>query len=181
MQQSSNKKRLIDNTDTVTGVHKKHFTGRYPTIVSNLNLNPNLNPNLNNNINLNLNFTLYNNMKKLNLPPFNNISGIVNANTNNNHINNDNINNNIIIKNKRGDNEKSKAPLIWIQQKAAQIKQMFTDVKISHRQAISLAGEEYRNENGTIRAKKISKTKIHKKTKKTKNDKHICSNCNYTF
>jgi hypothetical protein len=73
------------------------------------------------------------------------------------------------------------ATLKWIQQKATEIKQMFPDVKIPHKKLVSLASEEYRNENGTIRAKKHPKSTSQNKTKKTKEQKHVCPNCNYIF
>ena len=46
---------------------------------------------------------------------------------------------------------------------------------VNHKKAISLASKEYKNKNGTIRAKKPSKPKTKKK------NQHVCPNCNYKF
>ena len=179
MEFSPNKRRLIEDNNVPAGVQTRIYSGNSFPIFSKFDLpltrNNVVSSSVNNYANiLNLpplpnkrNFNLNNNNKYL---PVN-----INIDNNYNHINNNNINNNDVIKKKRGNNPISNAILQWIQQKADQIKQMFPDMKIKHKEAISLASEEYRNVNGTIRAKKLSKPKRKKK------NQHVCPNCNYKF
>jgi hypothetical protein len=189
MQFSPNKRRLIDNYNIPSGVSTRIYNNNFsfPPILPNINNTTTLvsKPTHNTAILSNISNPkpIYN-TTLLNFPPlpnnnYNNNNKKINAQTSinidqsHNHIEHNSDNNNNIIKQRR-DNEKSKASLYWIQQKAEQLKQMFPDLKLQHRKAISLAGEEYRNENGTTRAKKLTKSKTKKKS-------HICPNCNYKF
>lgn len=74
------------------------------------------------------------------------------------------------IKKSRGPNENGISTLQLLQNIAKRIKEENPNIK--HRQAIALAGEEYRQQNQTIRA---PKHKLQKATKKSK----PCQKCKY--